>query len=217
MYSILIPSYNESNLDVLISKIRTNCDFKIIIIDDGSCPPLTLVHNFSEITILRNDENKGKGYSILRGIKESEKNKCKYSIVLDADFQHDPNDIANFIKYSKNYDLIIGSREFRYPMPLSRIFSNKITSIIISFIIKKNIKDSQCGFRMYRNSTFKNMSFKEMGFQFETELILKLGKKIEIKQVPIKTIYNKNKSHINKVRDTVRFIKLIIRHLIYGK
>ena len=94
---------------------------------------------------------------------------------------------------------------------------NKITSLIISFIIKKNIRDSQCGFRMYRNSLFKNTSFREMGFQFESEFILKLGSNIKIKQVPIETTYNNKKSNISKTKDTIKFIKLIIRYLAYGK
>ena len=63
--------------------------------------------------------------------------------------------------------------------------------------IGKKIKDSQCGFRMYKNSIFKSTIFNEEGFQFESELLLKLGRDIYIKQIPIKTIYNKLTSMIN--------------------
>jgi dolichol-phosphate mannosyltransferase len=192
-------------------------DYEIIVIDDGSDIPLTLNETYQKTTIIRNEKNSGKGYSILKGINESVKRKNTFSIVIDADFQHDPKDIFNFLKKSDTYDLIIGYRAFKNPMPLHRVASNKITSLIISFIIKKNIRDSQCGFRMYRNSLFKNTSFREMGFQFESEFLLKLGSNIKIKQVPIKTTYNNNKSHISKTKDTIKFIKLIIRYLAYGK
>ena len=217
MYSIVIPSYNEPDLDILIDKIKRIHDFEIIVIDDGSIPLLTLKDTYRRVSIIRNEENKGKGYSILKGIKESSKKGCRYSIVVDADFQHAPEDIGDFVDFSEEYDLIIGYRKFKLPMPFLRIISNKITSFIISFIIRKKIKDSQCGFRMYRNSIFKNFTFNEKGFQFESEFLLKAGKDIKIKQVPIKTIYSNNSSHINKTKDTYKFIKLIIKHIAYGK
>ena len=217
MYSIVIPSYNEPDLDILIKKIKAMCDFEVIVVDDGSEPPLALEKSLEKITVIRNKKNRGKGYSILRGIKESNKKGCKYSIVLDADFQHAPEDIRSFINHSKEFNLIIGFRSFKSPMPISRILSNKITSFIISLIIRKKINDSQCGFRMYENSILKNLTFKEDGFQFETEFLLKMPRNIRIGQIPIETIYNKNKSHINKTKDTLKFIKLIVRHLFYGK
>ena len=217
MYSILIPSYNEPNLKNLIAEIRKSYSFEIIVIDDGSHLPIEPIYTFSEVTVLRNRKNMGKGYSLLKGIKESERIGCKYSIALDADFQHDPKDILSFINDSRDADLILGYRDFKRPMPLSRILSNKITSSIVSFIVKKNIKDSQCGFRMYKNSIFKNMKFDEKGFQFESELLLKMASLIQINQVPIKTIYNNSSSHINGAKDTYKFIKLIIKHIIYGK
>ena len=217
MYSIIIPSYNEPDLDLLIEKIKEIYDFEIIVVDDGSIFPLALKDTFQKVSIIRNGKNRGKGYSILKGVKESSKRGCKYSIVIDADFQHNPEDIDRFIDESQQYDMIVGYRKFKSPMPFFRIASNKITSFIISSIIRKKIKDSQCGFRMYRNSIFKNLIFNETGFQFESEVLLKSGKNIRIKQVPIKTIYNNNASHINKTKDTYKFIKLILRHIIYGK
>ena len=217
IYSIIIPSYNEPGLDVLIGRIQRMYDFEIIVIDDGSTPQLALKDTCQKVSIIRNEKNRGKGYSILRGIKESAERGFKHSIVIDADFQHDPEDIESFIDESQQYDMIMGYRKFKSPMPFFRIASNKITSFIISSIIRKKIKDSQCGFRMYRNSIFKNLIFNETGFQFESEVLLKSGKNIRIKQVPIKTIYNNNASHINKTKDTYKFIKLILRHIIYGK
>ena len=218
--SVIIPAYKAAlTIERALASVtsQTLKPKQIIVVDDGSRLPIEPIHNFPEVTVLRNKKNKGKGYSILRGIKESERRGCKYSIVLDADFQHDPEDILSFTNDSRGSDLILGYRDFKRPMPLSRILSNKITSSIVSFIVKKNIKDSQCGFRMYRNSIFKNMQFDEKGFQFESELLLKMGSLIQINQVPIKTIYNNSISHINGTKDTYKFIKLIIKHIIYGK
>ena len=70
---------------------------------------------------------------------------------------------------------------------------------------------------MYKNSIFEELKFSQNGFQFESEFLLKLDKEKRIKQIPINTIYNGSKSHINKIKDTIKFVKLISNHLIYGK
>ena len=216
-YAIIIPSYNEDTISDIASEITLKYSFPLIIVDDGSDKPISFESTgLSKVIILRNKENKGKGYSILKGIKKSISLKCSHSIVLDADYQHCPNDIKSFVS-NEDCGLVLGYRFFKSPMPFSRILSNKVTSFIISFLSKQNIKDSQCGFRAYKNAIFNDLIFKENGFQFESEILLKMARNLKVKQIPVKTIYNENKSHINKTKDTLKFIKLIIRHLIYGK
>ena len=211
--SIIIPAYNEKRLKDLVLEIISNHNIPLIVIDDGSEDNIDL-----EIPhLLRNNVNKGKGYTILKGIKHSQKLGYSHSIVMDGDFQHAPEDINLFLKEGDQHDIVLGYRKFEKPMPLHRILSNKITSFILSKILKTKIIDSQCGFRMYKNEKFYNLDFKEDGFQFESEIFFKLPKPLRIKQIPIKTIYNNDKSHINKTKDTFKFIKLIINHLIYGK
>ena len=66
--------------------------------------------DLENIYILKNDKNKGKGYSILRGLKFSNKLKCTHSITLDADKQHSPKNIEGFINSCKEYDLVLTKR-----------------------------------------------------------------------------------------------------------
>jgi len=133
---------------------------------------------------------------------------------MDADGQHSPSDINLFLKNISDKDLVLGYRDFYKNMPLHRMISNKIASFIISFIVGHNIKDSQCGFRLYKNSLFNLSEFSEKGFQFESEFLLKKVKKIKIMQIPIKTIYNSNNiSKINYFSDSYKFIKLIIKYI----
>ena len=167
--------------------------------------------------VLKNKKRRGKGYSILKGIDKSVSIGSDFSIVIDGDMQHNPDFIQDFINENSDYDLVLGYRDISPPMPFHRIFSNKITSYIISFLSGFKIKDSQCGFRRYKNLFIKNNIFLEKGFQFESEVLLNLGKQNKVSQVPIKTIYNDSKSHMNIWSDTLKFIRLILRHLFNGK
>ena len=99
-------------------------------------------------------------------------------------------------------------------MSLHRSLSNYITSKIISLICRKSIYDTQCGYRRYSLDLFKNVSFKEAGYQFESEILLKkINSKSNINYVNIKTIYNTSTSHMNYFKDTHKFIKCVLREL----
>ena len=101
-------------------------------------------------------------------------------------------------------------------MPIHRKLSNKITTALISRVTGREIFDSQCGFRRYNISLINSFNYKEDGFQFESEVLIKcLSQGASIDQVKIETIYDKNnKSYIRHVSDTFKFIRLILRSII---
>ena len=132
-YAIVIPVYNEtSTIYSLVSKLTSLYPFPIIIVDDGSDVPIKKENDNANIHVIRNISNKGKGYSILKGLKYSSKLKCTHTITIDGDNQHNPTNINRFITLNKDYDLVLGARKLKSPMPFHRILSNKITSFIIS-------------------------------------------------------------------------------------
>ena len=215
-FSIIIPAYNEEpRIYELINLILSRYpEYDIIVVDDGSDLPINFEHK--NVSIIRNKNRKGKGVSILKGVDKSLSIGALFSIVIDGDMQHDHNYIQDFINESRNLDLVLGYRKLSWPMPFHRILSNKLTTSIISLISRVKIKDSQCGFRRYKNSFLKQKNFKEEGFQFESEVLLKIDNNTKLSQIPIKTIYNDSKSHMNIVYDTLKFIKLILRRLFNG-
>ena len=210
---VVIPTFNTNNvINVLIDKILEQCKIDILIIDDGSKDKIRL-NNYKNVVLMRNKTNQGKGYTLKKSIKYALLNNYSHIISIDSDLQHDPKHIPDFLNKDKDTDIVFGSREFNRPMPLHRILSNKITSFIISKIVKNNIEDSQSGYRRYKLSVFKNIKLNENGFHFESELILKcVNKNTKISHIPIQTIYNNSISSINNFSDTFKFIRLIFRH-----
>lgn len=214
---IVIPAYNTQNslLDVLLG-LQDKCSNDILVVDDGSDKALYVNNEVkNNVVLVANDKNRGKGYSLKKAIKYAQDNKYTHMVTIDSDMQHNPDFIGKFIKSNSEFDIVFGKRSFKSPMPFHRMLSNKITSMIISFLIKNKIEDSQCGYRKYKLSIFENIELLENGYQFESEVLLKcLNSKSLISNINIETLYpENNKSYMNNSKDTYKFVKLIIRQI----
>jgi len=214
--AIIIPSYNSNNsLRELIETINRDYSKSIIVVDDGSKEAFSC--EYDNVDILRNKENMGKGFSLRKGFKRAQERGFTHVVTLDADLQHNPDEIYKFIDISEDIDFVLGYRERNKTMPFHRKLSNKITTSLISRLTNKEIFDSQCGFRRYNISLINSFDYKEDGFQFESEVLIKcLPQGALIKQVEIETIYDiNNKSYIRHVSDTIKFINLIVRSFMH--
>ena len=216
---LIIPCFNDNQfVNILINNILAEYDLDVLVIDDGSFAPIELDFSDKSITLLKNRLNKGKGYSLKKGFEWAYDHSYSHAITLDADLQHDPEYIKNFMLIDENVDIVIGMRDFNQNMPIMRRFSNKTTSFITSRITGKKILDSQSGYRRYKlNPDIFNYCI-EHGFQFETEILINTLKNIDSKleHVSISTVYNDEKSSINNTLDTYKFIKMILRKILKG-
>ena len=212
---ILIPCYNtHAYIHDLISQIKSYTNHDILIYDDGSSPPIKKHSDWENIYFLRNELNSGKGSTLFSGFKYAKNANYTHVITLDGDMQHSPKDINKFIKVDSSIDFVFGCRRFRKPMPIHRILSNTITSFIVSILVNKKIKDTQCGYRRYKLSTLDIAAMDNRGYLYETEVLLKsISAKTSFKNLNIETIYSDSISSINNIKDTFRFIKVIMRHV----
>ena len=212
--NIIIPAYNNQLLiNKLLLEIKSIYSYPLIIVDDGSETPIK-VKDINNTELIRNQINRGKGYSLQKALKYSYDKGYEFSVTLDSDLQHDPCFISDFINISPNYDLVLGRRDFNKKMPYLRRFSNTVTSLIISKLSGLKIYDSQCGYRRYNLSKFNSCNYIETGFQFESEIIIKFSKlNAKFKHVNISTIYGNEKSSMAHFSDTIKFIKMILKNL----
>jgi len=218
--AILIPAYNEEKY---IKEVIRDC-FKygldIIIVDDGSTDnTMKAVKSISaprnlKLVPLKHTVNKGKGQSLKTGFSHVIKNNYSGVITLDADGQHNTDEIKNFLRAieKESPDLIIGDRLGNTRnMPFIRKATNIFTSWIISNIAGRKISDVQSGFRYISAKVLRNIKLETKNFDTEPEIVIKaswLG--YNIKNIPISTIYNKDFiSYVNPVTDTIKFFKLV--------
>jgi len=172
----IIPAYNESNnISQLINETSKYVDF-IIVVDDGSIDnTFEKASSFSNVKVLRNSKNRGKGASLRKGMLEGMKHKPDIIVTLDADGQHDPADIPKIIEPIKEElaDMVIGSRynsNSTNEVPLVRGIGLSVINALNKSLVNVNVKDTQSGFRAYSKSVFGTISdYESLGYGAETE------------------------------------------------
>jgi dolichol-phosphate mannosyltransferase len=219
----VIPAFNvESTISVVTSKSSQFIPpANIIVIDDGSSDQTAAIAKKTGVRVLQNEVNRGKGFSLKRGFNYAIENSYEAIITLDGDLQHDPLEIPHFIDCyeTTDADLILGDRTKDFSkMPLDRQFSNKMTSLLISLLTGQRIKDSQVGYRLIRAEIVESIKLISNRYETESELLVKaLLNGFKIAHVPIKTIYNNQLSHIHRLVDTLRFLKVVGASLIKSR
>ncbi len=216
---IIIPAYNpDEKLITLVNKLLDLKLDKILVVDDGSKSKKIFDKLNKEVKIIHHDVNMGKGAAIktaLAQYNEYFKNINGF-ITVDADGQHDPEDVKNI---NDNLDSVIfGVRSFKGNVPLRSKLGNKFSSIY--FYLTKGVKlnDTQTGLRAfpykYRDIL---LSIEGNRYEYEMNVLNYLAdNNVLIKQIPIKTIYldNNSSSHFNTIKDSLRIYKKFIKYSI---
>lgn len=208
----VIPFYNEKGtINEIIERTLPFVE-NIILVNDGSTDGTESIINFNEkIILISLKNNTGKGAALTTGFIESIKYGCDVTVTLDADLQHPPEEIPNFIKEMDKYDVLIGNRLNNIKnMPKKRILSNKLTSFFMSLKTKIKLPDTQCGFRAYRNDVLKDILPKSSGYEAESEIIINAARhNCRIGFIKIPTIYAGEKSKMKPIDTIIGFIKIL--------
>jgi glycosyltransferase involved in cell wall biosynthesis len=217
--SLIIPVYNEREyLRLLLEQTKNYIPPEdTVIVDDGSEDGGTEGLESEGYLVLHHQRNFGKGEALKSGFRVVCEKEYDWVLTMDADGQHSPASILDFMNKAKEggWGIIIGNRRKSLKqMPWDRKFSNLSTSYLLSLLSGQKIWDAQCGFRMYKMEFLQKMEFKTYNYDTETELLLQaFCRKIKIAWIDIPTIYGNHKSHIHRIKDTLRFIKLIFKYL----
>ena len=212
---IVIPVYNGRDSVIrLVQGIKELVDYPIIIIDDGSTDG-TASGDFEDAAYLKHPKNRGKGAALKTGLQLAKEAGFDHALTLDADGQHDPKEIFNFIIRAEEHpgSLVIGMRNLiAEDMPFHRKLSNNITSLMLSLRTSLRVRDSQVGYRCYPLSDSRLWNSIEDGFQFESAVFFNAAKlKTHLVWQPIPVIYGSEESHMNLLKDTLRFIRTFFR------
>jgi len=209
----LIPAYNENkHITTVVEKTRRY--LPVLVVDDGSKDDTAQLAESAGAEVLRQVPNQGKGAALMAGFRYALEKGYPGLVMLDADGQHDPDEIPKFLDdYSQTQaDLIIGARDFSQ-MPLVRRTSNTFGTRMFSWAMGQYIPDNQSGFRMLSARMLEAMlASKETKFEFEVEMIVVcIQHGYRLGWVPIRTIYGDEKSHIRPLQHTYHFFRMIMQ------
>ncbi len=218
--SIIIPAYNEealivSTLEGLQTYLSTRPEsYEILVVDDGSQDKTIEVvkHwqgcNEVELRLLTNEQNKGKGFSIRRGVLES---RGQFIIFTDADLPYELQAIDGFLKVLRNgCDLAVGSRVLPGSqvkgVPIVRFVSGQIFSWMVQAVLFHGLPDTQCGFKSFKAAAAREI-FQRLtidGFGFDVEMLYVARKrKFAIQPVPVRMIDHRHRSRVRLFIDSL--------------
>lgn len=186
--SIVIPAYNEARrIEKSLEKIRQYLDShsflsELIVVDDGSTDetPHQLGDTAAQwgiLRILRNEPNRGKGYSVRRGVLEA---RGKYVLFTDADLSTPIEEVDRLLEVleSLEADAVVGSRALNRSMigvrqPRFRELSGILFNVLVRLFTGLSLSDTQCGFKLFRReSTQRAFQLQTVdGFGFDPEVL----------------------------------------------
>jgi len=188
---VIIPAYNEERMVEGVIKKTKKYAVNIIVVDDGSKDKTYEIAKKSKVIALKHIVNLGKGAALKTGCDYAIKKGAKILIAIDADGQHEPKEIPNFLNALKKADVVLGYRKFHKKMPfifrLGNLFINKTTR----FLYGISLKDTQCGYRAFTADAYKKMRWDALDYSMESEMISNMGKhNLRYAEIPIQTIYS---------------------------
>ena len=224
-----IPAFNEEkNIGSIISKLNDLSD-EIIVCNDGSTDLTSNIARKMGVVVIDHSKNLGYGAAIRSIFLKAKELSGDILVTFDADGQHRIEDIEKVLKpiLDDSADLVIGSRfldDSEKEVPHYRKVGIKVITKITNVSIKKQLTDSQSGFRAYSKKVLNELNPSELGMGISTEILIKASaKNFRISEVPITITYNGDTSTHNSfthgssvIFSTIKFTSIQRPLTFYG-
>ncbi|MEZ4752996.1 MAG: glycosyltransferase family 2 protein [Bdellovibrionota bacterium] len=213
LISIILPTYNEEHAVAdVIKRIKAVDlpDYEILLVNDGSTDGTAKAAESAGARVVSHPYNIGNGAAVKTGIRSAN---GRVLVFMDADGQHDPQDIPKMLQYIPDYQMVVGARSKDSDSALHRDIANGLYNLLASFIAEFKIEDLTSGFRVMRAEDARR--FCDMfpnTFSYPTTSTLAFVRSgRSIKYVPIVAAKRIGKSKIRLVQDGFEFLMIIIK------
>lgn len=222
---VVIPVYNhEEAIGVTLAEVL-RYGYPVLLVDDGSSPVcrdvlIQLSQQYAgRVTLIRFDQNGGKGAAVKAGLRQAFKSGYSHGIQVDADGQHDLQDMPLFMETAQSFPetLVIGYPRYDESVPTHRYYARYLTHVWVWInTLSLSVKDTMCGFRVYPLA--RVMSLLEQNscgnrMEFDTEVVVRwtwLG--FAVMNLPTKVNYPiDGVSHFNAVKDNLLISRMHAR------
>ena len=206
----VIPCFNEApHIEALVAEVRGYLP-NIVVVDDGSTDGTAGKAKAAGAEVIRLGRNSGKGAALRAGWRQARQQGFTWALTMDGDGQHAPEDIPKFLaRAEKNAAaLVVGDRMGNAAaMPWLRRQVNRWMTRRLSALAGVHLTDSQCGFRLAHLETLMRLPLSARRFEIESETLLTfLAAGLRVEFVPIRVIYESERSNICPVKDTWRWL-----------
>ncbi len=210
--TVVLPAFNEKeNIGETILSIRTHLPgCEILVVDDGSTDGTGEIARQAGARVCVHPYNIGNGAAVKTGLRNA---RGDWVILMDADGQHDPADIAGLLAHRDRYDMVVGALGKDSETRWHRDLANRIFNRLASYVTRFKVHDLTSGFRLLRRATARQFIYLLPNtFSYPSTITmayLRSGR--SVKYVPIRTRARKGKSKIRLARDGVRFLLIITK------
>lgn len=191
----VIPAFNEAERIVKVVQGALRHVDTVIIIDDGSTDETAQRARDAGALVVSHPMNCGPGAATMTGIEAARSMQADIAVTLDADGQHNPDDIPKLLKpiLDNRADVVIGTR-FRGPkntIPLLRRAFNMVGNIVTYIATGRYVSDSQSGFKAFSSIALSEIHLHLSGFEFCTEIVREIQHHHwRLEEVPIRVTYS---------------------------
>lgn len=222
----IVPVYKHvSTLEQLLERLKI-FNLPVVVIDDGNSkedheileqicshyPSFTEEHyDRNGLHLLSYPLNQGKGCAVCQGFMWAYNQGFSHALQIDADLQHDINDVPKFVSLAQAHPqaLISGKPVYNNSIPKARLYGRKITDFWVAIeTLSLSLKDSMCGYRVYPLTNTIDC-IKELGFKrkmdFDTDLMVKLYRRgVDVLYIDTKVIYPQGgHSNFQAIKDNI--------------
>ncbi len=221
--SIIIPAYNEEKSIVSVLKeiedvmSLSSLNYEILVVNDGSTDKTreVLRNSGSNIKVFNHRVNRGYGASLKTGICNAQH---EIVVIADADGTYPYERIPELVSYMKDYDMVVGARTgVSVKIPWIRRPTKWVINRLANYLTGVKIPDLNSGFRVMKKATVNKFT-RLLPDQFSytaTITLAMLTNGYQIKYVPVDYHSRIGQSKIRPIRDTLNFIQLIVRTVMY--
>ncbi len=212
--SIVIPAKNEEEgLATFLPTLRQLYpEADVIVVDDGSTDRTVDVCKGAGVRVISHPYSKGNGAAIKTGARAA---RGDYIVFMDGDGQHNPADIERLLyRMEEGYDLVVGARSgLSSQANIARWSANNLYNRLAGWMVNREIPDLTSGFRCVKRSKFLDFLYLlPNGFSYPTTSTMAFFRAgYSVGFVPITVAPRVGSSHINIVRDGVRFFLIIFK------
>lgn len=222
MIAVVLPAYKPDETILEITDRLWTYGCRIVAVDDGSGEAYRgIFEKISDIcTVLRHEENRGKGAAIKTALAyiQKEMPECDTVGIMDCDGQHLPEDMITLLECARENPktLVLGCRSVGKEMPLKSRLGNRITRGIFYLVTGVPVSDTQTGLRAFTSNIISSLlTIKGERYEYETNVLLVMARiGLPFEEIPIHTIYRDKEnstSHFRAVWDSVRIYKDILK------
>ncbi len=209
---VLVPTYNNAaTVEAVLRAIQAAGERDILVVNDGSTDgTAAILARIDGITVLTNDRNRGKGFSLRRGFEAALAQGFAYAITIDSDGQHAPGEIAKLrAAIAANAGaMIMGVRDMSgADVPGRSSFGNRFSNFWFRVETGWKLDDTQTGFRAYPLAATCSFRAWTTRFEYEVETIVRLSwRDVPFVQVPVSVRYDfpERVSHFRPGKDFLR-------------